>query len=143
MLGTIAEVCVNMLMLSVIVVVGVGMDGNMAGDQSSKHGEAGKKEDAGCRDIEATLPTDRHRQAAEVGEKSGTQKNHSMPGSEANREESDATEVMTHHRTKGGDGGQVVRTQAVQDTRQKYGQQQHGSGANPSKESTRNLRILA
>jgi len=51
-----------------------------------------------------------------------------MSGRKAHGKEGDPAEIMTHYCAKGGDSGQMVRSQAVKNSCQEYRKKQHANG---------------
>lgn len=124
-LGAIAEVRVNVLMVAMLVMMRMGMDRDASGEQPREHRDAGEQEDGSCRDIETALPANGHRYTGEVREHSGAKQNHGVTSGEAEGEEGHAAKIVAHDSAEGSNGGQVIGAEAVENTRQKDGQEQH------------------
>jgi hypothetical protein len=124
-LGGVAEVRVDVMVVSASVLMLVRMHGNVAREQTGKHSDAGEQKDDGGGDVKAAFPTGGHRQSAEVGEQGGTEEDDSVTSREAEGEEGDSAEVVGDDGAEGGDRGQVIGAKTVQDACQKDSQKQH------------------
>jgi hypothetical protein len=105
-------VFVRVMMMRVKVLVNL----DLAAEKANEDGEPGENKEATGSDVEGALPTFGEEVSSEVEEDSGDGNDDGVSGSEAHGKPDDAAEVVFDGDTEGGDGGEVIGADAVDES---------------------------